>query len=127
MTWSCMAVPTAVMSLRCSLHVSTMWCTGLCDESGKFRGMLLERLNGRVVEKVIMAQDFADVHYVRALLLAVFTALGKAQSWLGRHAFCCCSLGYCLEPCAAHCHACIVCIVKHQQCCCCAMQASQVL
>ena len=56
---------------------------GLCDETGKFRGMLLERLHGRVVDKVIMRADFADVHYVRAFLLSVFTALGKAQAWLG--------------------------------------------
>ena len=58
-------------------------CAGLCDESGKFRGMLLERLNGRLIEKVIMQPDFADVHYLHALLLSVFTALGKAQAWLG--------------------------------------------
>ena len=45
--------------------------------------MLLERLDGRVVEKVIMRPEFADVHYLRAMLLSVFTALGKAQSWLG--------------------------------------------
>ena len=45
--------------------------------------MLLERLDGRVVEKVIMRPEFADVYYLRAMLLSVFTALGKAQSWLG--------------------------------------------
>ena len=53
------------------------------DSLCRFRGMLLERLDGRVVEKVIMRPEFADVHYLRAMLLSVFTALGKAQSWLG--------------------------------------------
>ena len=50
--------------------------------------MLLERLNGRLIEKVIMRTGFADVHYLHSMLLSVFTALGKAQSWLGA----CCSL-----------------------------------
>ena len=45
--------------------------------------MLLERLDGRIVEKAIMRKEFADVHYLRAMLLSVFTALGKAQAWLG--------------------------------------------
>ena len=50
---------------------------------GKFRGMLLERLHGRTVDKVICTRDFHDVHYVYAMLFSIFTALDRAQGALG--------------------------------------------
>lgn len=55
----------------------------LRDSSGKFRGMILERLTGRCVNKVICTPGFADVQYIHDMLKSVFTALERAQSWLG--------------------------------------------
>lgn len=45
--------------------------------------MLLERLNGTTVDKVICTRDFHDVHYVYAMLYSIFTALDRAQGALG--------------------------------------------
>ncbi|MCJ1422150.1 hypothetical protein MMC29_000029 [Sticta canariensis] len=57
--------------------------SALRDSHGKFRGMILERLHGRDVEKVICTHAFADVRYIHDMLKCVFTALERAQSWLG--------------------------------------------
>ena len=46
--------------------------------------MILERLSGRCVDKVICTPGFADVQYIHDMLKSVFTALERAQSWLGR-------------------------------------------
>ena len=51
--------------------------------SGKFRGMLLERLHGTTVDKIICTRDFHDVHYIYAMLYSIFTALDRAQGALG--------------------------------------------
>ena len=56
---------------------------GLRDTTGRFRGMILERLHGRCVDKVICTRAFADVRYIHDMLKCVFTALERAQSWLG--------------------------------------------
>ena len=45
--------------------------------------MLLERLHGRTVNKVICTRDFHDVHYIYAMLYSIFTALDRAQGALG--------------------------------------------
>lgn len=56
----------------------------LRDSHGKFRGMILERLHGRDVEKIICTPAFADVRYIHDMLKCVFTALERAQAWLGK-------------------------------------------
>ena len=50
---------------------------------GKFRGMLLERVQGTTVDKVICTRNFHDVRYVYDMLYSVFTALDRAQGALG--------------------------------------------
>lgn len=57
----------------------------LRDSNGKFRGMILERLTGRCVDKVVCTPGFADVRYIHDMLKSVFVALERAQSWLGAH------------------------------------------
>lgn len=57
--------------------------SALRDSHGHFRGMILERLHGRCVDKVICTRSFADVKYVHDMLKCVFTALERAQAWLG--------------------------------------------
>ena len=47
--------------------------------------MLLERLHGTTVDKVICTKEFHDVHYVYAMLYSIFTALDRAQGALGMH------------------------------------------
>ncbi|KAK9792705.1 hypothetical protein WJX73_008294 [Symbiochloris irregularis] len=59
--------------------------SALRDSHGHFRGMILERLHGRCVDKVICTRSFADIQYVHDMLKCVFTALERAQSWLGFH------------------------------------------
>ena len=76
----------------CHGCVSRLTCflpTGaaLRDSAGKFRGMLLERLSGRCVDKLICTPGFADVTYIHDMLKSVFTALERAQSWLGAPAW----------------------------------------
>ena len=46
--------------------------------------MLLERLNGRNVDKIICTRDFHDVQYVYNMLFSVFSALDRAQGALGK-------------------------------------------
>lgn len=52
--------------------------------------MLLERLHGTTVDKIICTRDFHDVHYVYSMLYSIFTALDRAQGALG-------ALGICAE------------------------------
>ena len=58
----------------------------LRDSSGKFRGMILERLSGRCVDRVVCTPGFADVRYIHDMLKSTFIALQRAQSWLGESA-----------------------------------------
>lgn len=45
----------------------------------------MERLNGKTCSKVFARKDFADVRYIRRMLVDVFTALDLAQKKLGFH------------------------------------------
>lgn len=57
-----------------------MVCHGLLPEHA---GMVMERINGLSVDKVITARNFHDIHYIRDMLLQVFTALDAAQRAFG--------------------------------------------
>ena len=76
------------MSDAQSAKLSTV-CTGFMGVgaglrgNGRFRGMLLERLHGRPVDKVICTQKFHDINYIHDMLCSVFLALDKAQGALG--------------------------------------------
>lgn len=45
--------------------------------------MILERINGKSVSKVIAEPDFCDVRYIREMLFSIFTALDAAQRAFG--------------------------------------------
>lgn len=45
--------------------------------------MILERMNGRSLSKVVAEPDFCDVHYLRDMLMTVFTAVDAAQRAFG--------------------------------------------
>ena len=46
-------------------------------------GMILERINGKSVDKIVMDKEFHDIYYIRDMLLEVFTALDAAQRAFG--------------------------------------------
>lgn len=48
--------------------------------------MVMERINGQSVDKVITSRDFHDIYYIQEMLRQVFTALDAAQRAFG-HAF----------------------------------------
>ena len=56
---------------------------GVRDDMGTFRGVLLERVDGVTVEKVLSDPAFADVAWVTAMLREVLGALDRAQAALG--------------------------------------------
>ncbi|KAK9811650.1 hypothetical protein WJX72_007662 [[Myrmecia] bisecta] len=58
---------------------------GIRTENGKFKGMIMERLNGHTVDKELSKADFSDVHYVRQMLYEVFVSLDQAQQAYGFH------------------------------------------
>ncbi|KAK9822580.1 hypothetical protein WJX74_006685 [Apatococcus lobatus] len=54
-------------------------------DKGVCRGMVLQRLHGRNVDKVVHPATFIDIDYIHDMLLSVFVALDKAQGALGFH------------------------------------------
>ena len=48
-------------------------------------GQVLERLNGTTCNKIFDKKSFADVRYIRRMLVDVFTALDLAQRKFGFH------------------------------------------
>lgn len=57
----------------------------LRSHDGKMLGQVLERLNGKSVSKIFEQNKFADIHYIRDLMLEVLTALDKAERRYGFH------------------------------------------
>jgi len=57
----------------------------LRNQDGKMLGQILERLNGKSVSKIFEQKKFADIHYIRDLMLEVLTALDKAERRYGFH------------------------------------------
>ena len=53
-------------------------------DKGVCRGMVLQRLHGRNVDKVLQPATFIDIDYIHDMLLSVFVALDKAQGALGK-------------------------------------------
>jgi hypothetical protein len=46
-------------------------------------GMIMERINGKSVDKIITASDFHDIYYIREMLHEVFTSLDATQRAFG--------------------------------------------
>lgn len=59
------------MSLR-ELRDATQVGPALRNQDGKMLGQILERLNGKSVSKIFEQKKFADIHYIRDLMLEVF-------------------------------------------------------
>ncbi|KAL3142839.1 hypothetical protein ABBQ38_003132 [Trebouxia sp. C0009 RCD-2024] len=57
----------------------------VCTDKGSFKGMILERLDGKDTAKLIEKPSFHDIHYVREMLFSVFCALDVSQKQLGFH------------------------------------------
>lgn len=57
----------------------------LRSTDGKIMGQVLERLNGESVSKIFAKTGWADIHYIRSLMLEVFTALDQAERKFGFH------------------------------------------
>ena len=93
------AVPQAPITKRLLLleskHTrSSEWCrpsmskknlahmTPLCVLSVS-SGMIMERINGKSVDKIITASDFHDIYYIREMLHEVFTSLDATQRAFG--------------------------------------------
>lgn len=57
----------------------------LRSTDGKMIGQVLERLNGKSVSKIFAEKGWADIHYIRSLMLEVFAALDKAERRFGFH------------------------------------------
>lgn len=57
----------------------------VCTENGNFKGMILERLDGKDTAKQLERPSFHDIHYIREMLFSVFCALDVSQKQLGFH------------------------------------------
>jgi hypothetical protein len=55
------------------------------NKGTKLIGMVMERINGKSVDKIITASDFHDIYYIREMLHEVFTSLDATQRAFGFH------------------------------------------
>lgn len=71
--------------LKAHLHAGFMGVgAAIKTDKGVCRGMVLQRLHGRNVDKVLQPATFIDIDYIHDMLLSVFVALDKAQGALGK-------------------------------------------